>query len=371
MNNKFWNVATDGQKSRIDLFGYVGGSKEFNDGFNEKDFLDEIRSIPEDNELQISVNSFGGSVYTALSIYALLKAHKGSIAFRVDGTAMSAATIITSVPGAKVTMPKGSMMMIHKVSSIAMGNTDDLRKVADDMEKLEENIIAIYAEKTGRDADEIREKVNAETYFTAEEAVEFGLADEIDEEIEVENKACGEFIMCNGLSFDAKHFARIPADFLKAEVPQASAQIEESKEETPMDFETLKAEFANEIEAIRVEAMEQARSEGVAQGIAQERARIQAIEEIAVVGHAELIQAAKFENGMTVEALAIAILKAEKAKAQNSLAIRAQESAQAFAGLEVPTETVDPVAHNEVNTQAQAQLEAVIAAGASGFANKK
>ncbi len=370
MNNKFWNVKTDGAKSRIDLFGYVGGSKEFNDGFNEKDFLDEIRAIPAENDLDISVNSFGGSVYTALSIYSMLKAHKGAIAFRVDGTAMSAATIITSVPSAKVTMPKGSMMMIHKVSSLAIGNTDDLRKVADDMEKLEENIIAIYAEKTGRDPDEIREKVNAETYFTAEEAVEFGLADEIDEEIEVENKACGDVVMCNGLSFDAKHFARIPADFLKAEMPQASAEIENPEEEKPMDFETLKAEYADQIEAIRVEAMEQARAEGVAQGIAQERARIQAIEEIAVVGHADLVQAAKFETGMTAEALAVAILKAEKVKAQKSLADRAEESAQAFAGLEVATDSIDPVAHTEANARNQARLDAVIAAGASGFRNK-
>lgn len=369
--NKFWNLKTDGQKSRIDLFGYVGGSKEWNDGFNEKEFLDEFRAIPETNELEISVNSFGGSVYTALSIYALLKAHKGPIAFRIDGTAMSAATIITSVPSAKVTMPKGSMMMIHKVSSIAMGNTDDLRKAADDMEKLEENIISIYVEKTGRDADEIREKVNAETYFTAEEAVEFGLADEIDDTLEVENRLCGDVVMCNGLQFDAKHFAHIPEDFLKAEMPQASAQIENPKEEKPMDFETLKAEFANEIEAIRIEAMEQARLEGIEQGIAQERARIQAIEEIAVVGHEDLVNAAKFDTGVTAEALAVAILKAEKVKAQKSLADRAQESEQAFAGLEVPTETIDPVAHTEANAQSQARLDAVIAAGASGFANKK
>ena len=85
--NKFWNVKTDdgAKKARIDLFGYVGGSKEWNDGFNEKDFLDEFRAIPSDAELEISVNSFGGSVYTGLSIYSLLKAHKGSITIRVDG----------------------------------------------------------------------------------------------------------------------------------------------------------------------------------------------------------------------------------------------------------------------------------------------
>ncbi len=367
MNKQFWNVKTDGQKSRIDLFGYVGGSKEWNEGFNEKDFLDEFRAIPETNDLEISINSFGGSVYTALSIYALLKAHKGQITFRIDGTAMSAATIITSVPNARVVMPKGSMMMIHKVSSIAVGNVDDMRKMADDMEKLEENIIAIYAEKTGKDVDVIREKVNAETYFTAQEAVKFGLADEIDEQIEVENKACGEFVMCNGLQFDAKHFAHIPEDFLKAEMPQASAQIEETEEEIPMDFETVKAEFAEQIEAIRVEAMEKARLEGIEQGIAQERARIQAIEEVAVQGHEDLVAQAKFETGMTAEALAVAILKAEKVKAQKSLADRALDSEQAFAGLQAPV-AVEAIPGAEKAMQEQAERESVIKAGAKAFA---
>ena len=369
MVKQFWNVKTDGQKSRIDLFGYVGGSKDWNDGFNEKEFLDEFRAIPEDNELEISINSFGGSVYTALSIYALLKAHKGAITFRVDGTAMSAATIITSVPNAKVVMPKGSMMMIHKVSSGVWGDADDMRKVADDMEKLEENIISIYAEKTGRDVEEIREKVNAETYFTAQEAVEFGLADEIDDNIEVENKACGDVVMCNGLEVQAKFFERAPKDFLKAEVPQASAIEEKSEEVQPMDFETMKAEFAEEIEAIRVEAMEAARAEGVAQGIAQERARIQAIEEVAVLGHEDLVNQAKFETGMTAVQLAVAILKAEKVKAQKSLADRTQDSVEAFGGLQAPV-AVEAIPGAEEASKKQAELDSVIKAGARAFARK-
>ena len=158
MRNKFWNVKTEGKRAQLDLFGYVGGSKDdpWGKGFNEAEFLADFRKIPSDSPLDISINSFGGAVYTGLSIYSLLKAHKGQITFRIDGAAMSAATIITSVPGAKVVMPRGSMMMIHKVSSVAIGTTDDMRKAADDMEKLEENLINIYVEKTGRTVDEIK-----------------------------------------------------------------------------------------------------------------------------------------------------------------------------------------------------------------------
>lgn len=330
--NKFWNVKTDGNKSHIDLFGYVGGSKEGGffepDGFNEKEFLDELRAIPQDNALEISINSFGGSVYTGLSIYTLLKAHKGEITFRVDGAAMSAATIITSVPNAKVVMPKGSMMMIHKVSSIAIGNVDDMRKAADDMEKLEQNILNIYAEKTGKTVDEIKPVVDAETYFTATEAVEFGLADEVDESAAVENKAVGEFVMLNGLEVSAKLFEHAPKGFFKADMPKASAvenpKSPEVKEVKDMDLNTLKAEHPEIVEAIRNEALNE--------GIAQERARIQAIEEIAVAGHEDLVNAAKFENAITAEQLAVNILKADKARNAAALQNRAAD-AEDLAGI--------------------------------------
>ena len=327
--NKFWNVKTDGKESQIDLFGYVGGSKDGGDffapeGFNEKEFLEELRTIPNDNALKISINSFGGSVYTALSIYTLLKAHKGEITFRIDGAAMSAATIITSVPNAKVIMPKGSMMMIHKVSSWAMGNVDDFRKAADDMEKLEQNILDIYAEKTGKPVEEIKPYVDEETYFTATEAVEFGLADEVDEKATVENKAVGEIVMINGLEVNARFFERAPKGLIKADITQASAVVNpEEEEDETMDLEKLKAEHPDIVEAIRNEAL----NEGIAQGVNQERARIQAIEEIAVAGrYEEMVNAAKFDNAITAEQLAVNILKADKARAATMLKDRTADA---------------------------------------------
>lgn len=324
MNNKFWNVKAQGKKCQLDLFGYVGGSKDdpWGKGFNETEFLSDFRQIPSDSELDISINSFGGAVYTALSIYTLLKTHQGPINIRVDGAAMSAATIITSVPGAKVTMPKGSMMMIHKVSSIAMGNADDMRKEADVLEQLEENIINIYAEKTGKSTDEIREKVDAETFFTAQEAVEFGLADEIDESKMVENKAVGDVVMMGGLEVQAKYFAHAPQGLIKADSQKATAV---QKEAPKMDLEKLKAEFPDLVQTIRTEAMKE--------GADAERARIQAIEEIAVAGHEALVNAAKFDGITTAEMLAVQMWKAEKARNARMLNDR-QEDAQALAGIE-------------------------------------
>lgn len=363
--NKFWNVKTEGNESQIDLFGYVGGSKEGGlfepEGFNEKEFLEELRSIPKDNSLKISINSPGGLVFTALSIYTLLKAHKGEITIRVDGAAMSAATIITSVPNAKVIMPKGSMMMIHKVSSWAMGNVDDIRKAADDMEKLEQNILDIYAEKTGKTVDEIKLFVDEETYFTATEAVEFGLADEVDDNATVENKAVGEIVMLNGLEVTADLFKHAPKGFLKADMPQASAvENPAGKENKTMDLNTLKAEYPELVEEIRNEAMNE--------GVTKERARIQAIEEIAIAGHEDLVKVAKFDNAITAEQLAVNILKADKAR---NAAMLKNRNADAEELKGITPDANEGLSANEEANQANATKEQeVIKAGARGYARK-
>ena len=295
---QFWNIQTEGQTSHIDLFGFVGGSKEFNDGFNETDFLNELRAIPPENALTISINSFGGSVYTALSIYSLLKNHKGQITFRIDGTAMSAATIITSVPNARVIMPRGSMMMIHKVSVGIYGNADDLKKTVEDIEKLEQNVLEIYAEKTGKSIDAIRALVDQETYFTAEEAVAFGLADEVDETQTIENRVDENIVSINGLEVQSRFLEKAPKSFF------VSRKL---KEVQVMNLETLKSDYPELFQAIRNEAL--------AEGATKERARIQSIEEIAMAGHEALVTAAKFDGITTAEMLAVQMVKAEKAKA--------------------------------------------------------
>ncbi len=249
------------------------------------------------------------------------------------------------------------MMMIHKVSSVAIGTTDDVRKAADDMEKLEENLINIYVEKTGRTVDEIKEKVNAETFFTAEEAVEFGLADEIDETTEVKNTASGDFVMLNGLKADSRFFANVPKGFINAEQPKASAV---QKEVHKMNLETLKAEHPDLVQAIRNEA--------IAEGAEQERARLQAIEDIAVVGHEDLVNAAKFDGKTTAEALAVQILKADKARGAQMLTARMKD-AKALEGIEHEgNEGLDPKA--EAKAKQDAEMKVFIEAGARAFARK-
>ena len=204
--HKVWNVArTDSGAYQVDLFGMVGGSKAWGDGFNENEFLSEFRAIPPTAAIEMSVNSPGGSVFTALSIVSLLAQHKAPVTIRVNGLAASAATIITSAPNAKVIMPRGSMMMIHRASSMADGNADELRSQADTLEKIEETIVQIYRQKTGKSEAKIREAMEATTWLNAEEAVKFGLADEVDESATVEASLDGSSVVVNGLALSLIH----------------------------------------------------------------------------------------------------------------------------------------------------------------------
>lgn len=338
----------------IDLFGYVGGSKDgwLVEGFNENEFLDEFRQIPVDAPIDLTINSTGGLVYTALSIYSILSAHQAPITIRVNGVAMSAATIITSLPNAHVVMPLGSIMMIHRVSSGAVGNADEIKKEAEITQKIEDQLIDIYAKKTGRDEKEIRKAVEAETWLTAQEAVEFGLADEVDEAVTVTNSREGGVTMVNGLEI----LAKVPSRFFAA-APKVPAAIQ-SKED-PMDLEKLKAEHPDLVQQIRQEAMEEGRK--------AERERINALDDLAMPGFASLLAEAKADSSITPEAFAVKMVKAQKALQKKS----AGDAADDAKGLEAVLQDGNLGLQEQQEDEDEAEMAAVIEAGKRGFRNRK
>ncbi len=305
-NQKFWNVEKVGDKNVIDLFGYVGGYTGLG-GFNEEDFLQAFRAIPKEEPLEISINSFGGSVFTALSIYTLLSQHAGPVEIRVNGAAVSAATIITSAPGARVIMPKGAMMMIHRISTDASGTLDDIQEVVDRVEKLEKNVVEIYMQKTGKTEKEIRSAMEATTWLTAQEAVEFGLADEVDETNSVTNVLGDDVAVINGFKAPANVFASAPARLFQAAAHPATAAVNEEESVMDLDIDKLKAEHPDLVASLREEA--------AAEGRKSERERIKALEAMALPGYEKMLEKAKYESDITPEKFAMQMVQAEKKKA--------------------------------------------------------
>lgn len=168
----------DGSQATLDLIGSFD-----NDGFfsasSDKSFVSEYRKISPNADIIINLNSPGGSVNSAMTIRNLLAQHKGKITCNVLGWAASAATFITSLANVHVRMMQGSFLMIHNPLNVAMGNQHALRKQADNLELIANSMARIYADKSGMDINEIKRLMDAETWFSAEDAVKCHLADEL------------------------------------------------------------------------------------------------------------------------------------------------------------------------------------------------
>lgn len=161
--------------TEITIYGVIGDSW-FRDSFSASD-IDRTIKEAGDNDIIINLNSPGGDAFDGISIYNRLKRHTGKITIHVDGWACSAASII-AMAADHLKMGLGSMMMIHEASTIVWGSKTDMRKEADVLDELEEGIIDIYMTKANERREEIREKVDNETWFSANSAVEIGFADE-------------------------------------------------------------------------------------------------------------------------------------------------------------------------------------------------
>ena len=153
-----------------------------------QDVADFLKDLDNNKEINIYINSGGGSVFAGLAIYNQLKRHPANKTVYVDGLAASISSVI-ALAGDKVIIPKNAQFMIHKPWSWAIGNANDLRKTADSLDSCEQSILNVYEEnlKGGVDIETIKQFVNDETWFTGEEAAKYF---NIDVEEESELVAC-------------------------------------------------------------------------------------------------------------------------------------------------------------------------------------
>lgn len=136
--------------------------------------LDEITA----SEIEVQINSPGGDVFDGVAIYNALRAHPARVTTRVDGIAASIASVIAQA-GDHRTLMSGGQMMVHEAWGLAIGPAGELRDMADLLDKQTDVIAGIYAERADGDPGEFRDLMEAETWFTAQEAVDAGLADEV------------------------------------------------------------------------------------------------------------------------------------------------------------------------------------------------
>ena len=182
-----WEIRQSAQTGALDL--YIYGDVE-SDGYSwfweqtiesetsANHFRDELNNHPNTTQINIYINSYGGSVFEGTAIYNQLKRHPAHKTVYVDGFACSIASVI-AMAGDEVIMPRNTLMMIHNMWMDVRGSAVELRKAADDLDRINEAGRAAYLEKAG---DKLTPELLAqmeddETWLTAEQCIQYGLAD--------------------------------------------------------------------------------------------------------------------------------------------------------------------------------------------------
>jgi len=193
-----WELRQAANQDTLELFIYGDVQANYFDWFqwgmvesetSANHFRSELAKYPNAQTINLYVNSFGGSVFEGTAIYSQLKRHPAQKIGYVDGFACSIATIPLMACD-KVIMPKNTMMMIHNMWNVVAGNASQLRKGADDLDVIMAGNRQAYLMKSnGKLAEEnLIQMLDAETWLTADQCIEYGLADELlEKEVDLSN----------------------------------------------------------------------------------------------------------------------------------------------------------------------------------------
>ena len=207
--NKFWNFQARNNRGELFLYGDISDVTWYGDEVTPRKFREDLDALGDIAFLDIYINSGGGDVFAGQAIYSILERYPAEKTVYIDGLAASIASVI-AMAGDKIVMPANAMMMIHNAWTIAAGNKEQLIDIADSLGKIDQVINGVYQKRTGKTAEEIAALMDAETWFTAAEAVEHGFADEIEESRQVAASVKGGFLMLNQQQFDLERYHNAP-----------------------------------------------------------------------------------------------------------------------------------------------------------------
>lgn len=181
MKRKFWNWIKNQDESgsvmrTLFLNGEISDETWYEDEVTPKLFKDELESGT--GPISVWINSPGGDVFAAARIYNMLMDYPYDVTVKIDGLAASAASVI-AMAGTTVEMSPVAMMMIHNPATIAIGDSEEMKKAVKMLDEVKESIMNAYEIKTGLARDKISKLMDAESWFNAKKAVELGFADKI------------------------------------------------------------------------------------------------------------------------------------------------------------------------------------------------
>lgn len=201
MKRKFWNWVKNEDVGGRTLYldGEISDETWYGDEVTPELFRREL--VSGNGDITVWINSPGGDVFAAAQIYNMLMDYKGNVTVKVDALAASAASVI-AMAGTTVQMSPVAMMMIHNPMTVAIGDSEEMKKAGAMLDEVKESIMNAYEIKTGLNRTKISHLMDAESWFNARKAVELGFADQI-----LEDKS-GNREKENGLELEGMMFSR-------------------------------------------------------------------------------------------------------------------------------------------------------------------
>lgn len=279
---KWYNVKNSINNLSISIDEEIGSF-----GVNAKDFIEEVQSNGSKN-IELTINSGGGSVFEAFAIYDYLKTSNLNVNVKIVGVAASAASVLALAGDTLPTMTENSVIMIHNawmpVISMQGMNSDEIRDYQEELEKdaklmdaLNLKIAKIYSNATGLDLERVQQMMSDETWIFSEEALELGFVSEVKEGKKIEAFASAKDLakmgykntpsnyvnQLNNVNMSEKNESIL--DKLKALISNEGAKEEVSKEiaepKDALDIDALKAELSASIKAELSEELELVKAE--------------------------------------------------------------------------------------------------------------
>lgn len=313
-NKRWWEVKNISEEvGEIKVFGDIDTFGWWGDAVTFKDFDDKLRELKNVKKINLRINSYGGVVSEAVSMYNSLKRFAKDNGIEtityIEGMAASAATIV-ALASDKVYMGTGTRFMIHNPSLGIRGNAEELKRAAQHLEDIKEDIISIYSTKSSLDREKISEYMDNEKYFSVQEAIANGF---VDSESDLDENTLQNNVKNLGMEVFNKFFpelatttvnvAKIENKIIEGGEEMSLKNVQDFKNQFPSLAKDYEAEIKNQIEGEVKNKSEES--------IKSERERMQALDKIKTVNEKqrEMIAKAKYETGATADQVIVEMYK--------------------------------------------------------------
>lgn len=250
MSKKYYSMERVGEVLTVNIYGDITSIPWFDNDVTADSIVRQIEAAQDVSRIDVFINSYGGEVAEGLAIYNALKRHKAKVRTICDGFACSIASVIF-MAGEERIMNESSLLMIHNAWTSACGNAAELRKLADDMEKITQASVEAYKAHSNLSEDEIKELMDAESWILPAEALEYGFATAIEK---AESKNANQSAKFKLFEIVKAYMAEDPED---EEEQEETEETEETPEDEESEEETEDENSEEETEETEEEQVEE------------------------------------------------------------------------------------------------------------------